>query len=356
MISKTNVIIIIKVILILLAIFFLYSYIAGFMPIILAFLTALAFEPLIKLMQERLNWQKRLPAVAVVFISYVILLSTILYLAVAKLLQQLIRLIQQLPEHISTVLKINDYLANEINRLISDFPQKELIIREIDKQGDILINKTSALATDAIPFITSSIQAIPGALIIAIVYLITVFMFSLDLPNIKEKFYNLFASETSEKIRYIFKRIGNVVAGFFKAQLLVSIVIFVVSYIGLLFIAPERALLMAVIIWIIDVIPFIGSILILMPWIIYSIIAGNTATAIKLLILQIVLLAVRRTLEPKIMGNHIGLTVLPTLLSMYFGIYFLGVIGLVFGPLIFITIKSALEANIFNFDIKKNPQ
>ncbi|OEF96593.1 sporulation integral membrane protein YtvI [Desulfuribacillus alkaliarsenatis] len=352
MFQKSTLIKVLIFILAVAAIVFIYQYASGFVPIILAFLTALMLEPLVKFIQKRGKFEGRLPAVAISFVVYVLLLASIIYLTVTKIFQQLIRLLNQLPNYISDVLILNEYLATEINRLIADIPQKHLIINEIEKQGEVLLTKVSVFTQNLIPIIASSVQALPALLVIFIVYLITVFLFSLDLPLIIKKFYGLFKEETAEKIAYVFDRLGNVVVGFFKAQFLVSIVIFIASYIGLLIIAPERAFIMAIIIWIIDVIPFIGSILVLAPWILYSLLLGNTSLAVKLIILQIVLLALRRTLEPKIMGRHIGLAALPTLLSMYFGIYFLGIVGLVLGPIIFIAVKSAYEAKIFTINYK----
>lgn len=331
---------------------FVYHYSSAFIPILLAFFTALILEPLIQFILKKTKWQRRLPAVAIAFVIYVFLLSGVMYLTVTKLFQQVVRLLYQLPHYISDILSLNLFLIDEINILISDIPQKHLIIQEIEKQGVILATKASTFAQNLIPVIASWVQAIPALLVIFIVYLITVFLFSLDLPTLIRKFYGLFREETAEKISYVFKRLGNVVVGFFKAQLLVSIIIFIAAYIGLLLIVPERALLMALIIWIIDVIPFIGSILVLGPWIIYTLVVGNSSLAAKLVVLQIVLLVLRRTLEPKILGEHIGLPALPMLLSMYFGIYFLGVVGLVLGPLIFIAVKSAYEAKIFTIDYK----
>ena len=333
------------------ALVFVVHYFSVFLPILLAFLTALALDPLVKILEKRIKKQGRLIATIIAFISYLVLLLGSIYLLVAKILQQLIKFLYQLPHYISDVVELNDYLVDEINLLIIDIPQKHLIIQEIDKQGQMLINKASIFAQDLIPLIASWIQGLPGMIVVFIVYLITTFLFTLDLSNIKQKFYGLFPEETAEKVAYIFHRLGVALAGFAKAQILVSFVIFFVSYIGLLIISPERALLMAIIIWIIDVIPFIGSIIIIGPWIIYTLIIGNGVMAAKLTVLQIILLAIRRILEPKILGEHAGIAVLPTLLSMYFAIYFLGPAGLILGPMVYVALKAAIDARIFTFDV-----
>jgi sporulation integral membrane protein YtvI len=147
-------------------------------------------------------------------------------------------------------------------------------------------------------------------------------------------------------------RLSYVIWGFFKAQFLVSIIIFIVSLLGLLLIVPEVALLMAFIIWIIDFIPLIGSIAILAPWAIFQLIAGNTTIGTQLLILAAVLLIIRRTVEPKVMGQQIGLSPLATLIAMYLGLMLFGVMGFVIGPFLVIAFTSAKEAGIIKLNIK----
>ena len=147
-------------------------------------------------------------------------------------------------------------------------------------------------------------------------------------------------------------RLTFVIWGFFKAQFLVSIIIFIVSLIGLLFIDPEVALLMSFIIWIIDFIPLIGSIVILAPWAIFQLIVGDVSTGTQLLILAAVLLIIRRTVEPKVMGQQIGLSPLATLIAMYLGLVFFGIMGFVIGPLIVIAFTSAKEAGIIKMNFK----
>ncbi|MDQ0341186.1 putative PurR-regulated permease PerM [Caldalkalibacillus uzonensis] len=68
--------------------------------------------------------------------------------------------------------------------------------------------------------------------------------------------------------------------------------------------------------------------------------------------MAVVLLTIRRTIEPKVLRDQIGLLPLPTLIGIYLGFYFLGVIGLIAGPLLIIAFFSAKEAGIIRFNLK----
>ncbi len=158
--------------------------------------------------------------------------------------------------------------------------------------------------------------------------------------------------ETAEKVSFMNRRLSSVVLGFFKAQFLVSIIIFVVTLIGLLLIMPQVAVIMSLIIWLVDFIPIIGSIAILGPWSVFAFISGNTFLGVQLAVLAIILLAIRRTVEPKVMGQHIGLSPLATLIAMFLGIKLLGLLGFILGPLFLIAFNSAKEAGIIKWNTK----
>jgi sporulation integral membrane protein YtvI len=185
-----------------------------------------------------------------------------------------------------------------------------------------------------------------------IVYFIALFLFLLELPKIKDHFYNLFTESTGKKVKQVIDRLVSVIKGFWVAQFVLSIVVFVISLITLLFIAPKYAVLMSIIIWVIDIIPIIGSIVIFAPWALIAFLFGDVLLGVQLLILSFVIILFRRTVEPKIMGDQMGLSPLLMLISLFIGLQLLGFIGFIIGPLVVIVYKAAREVNLINFNIK----
>ncbi|WP_240689167.1 sporulation integral membrane protein YtvI [Ammoniphilus sp. YIM 78166] len=331
---------------------FIYFQFSVFIPILLAFITALALEPLVQWFQKGLKTDKRLVPVSITFTLFVLAIGIVMHFTITYLVREAIKFIYRLPHYVVEITRFLEELIRDFNRAIADLPQKDLIIRELEQQSQLTLAKTQMLSQNAIPTIAEWIQSIPNMLIVTLIYLITLFLVSLDMPGIIHNFYSHFQENTRNKLHYIFTKLSRVFTGFLKAQVLISIVIFIVAYVGLLYITPKNALIMAIIIWIIDVIPLIGSIVILLPWSLYTLISGNTTMGLQLLILTIILLILRRTLEPKIMGDQIGLSALPTLLSLYFGFYFFGFLGMIIGPLVLIAIRSASEVGIIRTDFK----
>ncbi|MNN38864.1 hypothetical protein D3C81_1528790 [compost metagenome] len=101
---------------------------------------------------------------------------------------------------------------------------------------------------------------------------------------------------------------------------------------------------MALICAVFDVLPLLGVSTILIPWIVYLFIVGNTSLAIGLLILLAVVLIVRQLLEPKITGNSIGVSSAFLMLAfVIFSMSAFGVAGLILSPILLILLKELIQ-------------
>ena len=81
-------------------------------------------------------------------------------------------------------------------------------------------------------------------------------------------------------------------------------------------------------------------------------ISGDIATGTQLAILAAILLIIRRTVEPKVMGSQIGLSPLPTLIAMFIGLKLFGFLGFFIGPLAVILFTTAREAGIIKMNFR----
>ncbi|ENH98353.1 hypothetical protein J416_01409 [Gracilibacillus halophilus YIM-C55.5] len=320
-------------------------------PIIIALLTALMLNPIVRLFINRLRFNRKI-AVTTVFLLFIIVLSTIGTYAVTKVVSQIIALTENFPSY---VIQFNQQLLQwetQIDHFTSDIPDEVMTQVKNTIQDSLWQFGTSLQDSFEIDRIAGIVSKIPDYIVSLLVYLIALFMFMLELPRLKAKVYSYLTEQTAEKVKFMNGRLSYVIFGFLKAQFLVSIIIFIVTLIGLLLFVPEYALIMSLLIWLIDFIPIIGSIAILGPWSLYLLITGDYVLGLQLAILAIILLAIRRTVEPKVMGAHIGLSPLATLIAMYVGLKLLGILGFIIGPIIVIAFNSAKEAGIIKLNIK----
>ncbi|MBH0229019.1 sporulation integral membrane protein YtvI [Halobacillus yeomjeoni] len=320
-------------------------------PLILAFVTALFLNPTVRWIQFRFRINRKM-AVTLVFLLFVIALGILGTFAVTRAVAQIVQLADNAPEYIN---QINNVLLNwqsNMDSFTQNMPKE--FVDKLSQELTNAVDRTTETISEKLQLgnIAAAATMIPEYLVSLLVYLIALFLFMLELPRLKEKMHDQFTEATSEKVKFMNARLAYVVFGFLKAQFLVSIFIFIVTLAGLLWIAPEVALIMSLIIWLIDFIPIIGSIVILAPWSIYMLLIGDISTGTKLAVLAIVLLAIRRTVEPKVMGRHIGLSPLATLIAMYLGLQLIGLLGFILGPLVVIAFNSAKEAGIIKWNLK----
>ncbi|MDF0725317.1 sporulation integral membrane protein YtvI [Cytobacillus sp. S13-E01] len=320
-------------------------------PLIIAFITAVMLEPAVKVFQRRLKI-KRSISVPSIFILFLLLIAASSYFITTKVIGEAIQIIESAPSYINEINRVLLDLEQNLYYRSQDLPPEFVAALSRQVEDFLLTVQTDLAASVNIDNLKTVLTDIPNYLVSFLVYLIALFLFMIDLPNLKTRMYALLTDRTADKVNFMASRLSYVVFGFFKAQFLVSIIIFITSFIGLLFIAPDVALLMAFVIWIIDVIPIIGSIVVMGPWSLFHFITGDVVLGTKLAILGTVLLIIRRTIEPKVMGRHIGLSPLSTLIAMYLGLKLIGILGFIIGPLLLIAFNSAREAGIIKLNFK----
>lgn len=137
-----------------------------------------------------------------------------------------------------------------------------------------------------------------------------------------------------------------------KAQLILSLLTFVLAYIGLSVLRVDFSLIMAIIIVIVDILPILGTGSVLVPWAIYAFSQGQTNLGIGFVVLFLVITVVRRAVEPKIMSSNMGISPLAALISMFIGLKMVGIWGLFLGPAVVILFETLRRANIIKINIK----
>lgn len=348
LLTKRNLLIVLSVAILLVIVFFILPV---SIPIILALLTALLLDPLVKLLERKTKWNRKI-SVIVNFIVFVGISIFLLFYTVTTLTGKIVHFTKEIPTYLNSLSSVWINTQSKLFQYTVGMPEDilNMLQNEFNEIAEsIRISLINLLSYDKI---LALISEIPNFLVSFIVFMIALFLFMLELPNLKKAFYRHLTEATAQKVHYMVNKLNSVILGFVKAQLLVSLIILVVSFIGLLIIVPKYAVIMSLVIWIIDVIPILGSIIILAPWSLYQYVSGDLAMGTKLAVLAVILLIIRRTVEPKVMGSQIGLSPLPTLIAMFIGLKLFGFLGFFIGPLLVILFTTAREAGIIKLNFK----
>lgn len=88
-----------------------------------------------------------------------------------------------------------------------------------------------------------------------------------------------------------------------------------------------------------DMLPFIGTGITLIPLALFELLLGNTKRAVAAMILYIVCYFVRQFMEPRLIGKQVGIHPLIILASVYTGVKLYGIAGILTGPLSYLLIR-----------------
>jgi len=132
------------------------------------------------------------------------------------------------------------------------------------------------------------------------------------------------------------------VKGYFKSRMIIFVIVFIILFIGFSILEISYALMAALLLSVIDIIPLVGAGIIMIPWAIITYIGGNQNLGVGLAVLYVILTIGKQFIEPKIVGDQIGIRPLYTFAATILGTVFFGPLGLMLGPIIAVIIKSIL--------------
>lgn len=310
-------------------------------PFIIALLLAALIEPLNRFLSQ--NRKFPIPRPLAALIGTVLIISIVafgLFSFVNLLFIQARELITALPEHYP-------HLEQEIKAYIGRLEQNlDILPAEAMQAIDSILSQlgelVSGFVSKAARYLYHYAVSLPEIMLFIILTILGIYFISRDWMKIQQSINEQLPQTWLEKFRIFRRDMLSALFGVIRATLALMAITFVQLYLGLSILQVRYALLMSFIITIFDALPVIGSGLFLVPWAIYAFITGNIKLAIGLLIIQISVYVVRQVVQPKVLGDQIGIHPLATMIAMYAGFKFIGVAGLIFGPVVFVIVKSIL--------------
>lgn len=325
--------------------FFLLPY---SLPLVFAFFTALLLEPGVQKLQK--SGLKRIHAVTITFTLFLLAMGGLAYFVVAILVEQTMMFSQKMPLFLSEITAVVNELIQKWQSYSSDIPRE--IITSLENSVETVKNMLLSFATNLTQAMIGYLTKIPEFLIHFLVYLVALFLISLDWPRLKKALEKHLSERTKQRLTIIITQLSRAGVGFIKAQFLLSVITFLLALGGLLMLRVDYPILFSLLIVVVDILPILGTGSVLVPWGIFHIANGHSATGIGLIVLFVAITVIRRTIEPKIFSSNLGISPLAALVSVYLGFRLLGFLGLFVGPAIVIVIEAMVKAGIIKFTFK----
>lgn len=335
----------------LLFIFLSFKLAIFYMPFLIGFVISLIIEPIIKFVNKKTKLTRKTSAVIVLILIFTILIGVIIWGSV-NLITESSNLLQGLNSYIE---KAYSKIQNFIENIKISIPEQVISIlsSSASKILEFIGDFTSELLSKFIQKLTS----IPIVGVYIVITILSTYFICSDKLYILDQIEHHFPKSWFKKLVNEIKKIISALGEYLKAQSILILISFIEVLVGLYIfkwigLNIEYPLLSAIGIAFVDALPILGSGTVMLPWAIISGINGDIKLAVALLILYILISVVRQILEPRVVSNKIGIHPIFTLIAMYTGFKFIGLIGLFIGPIILIILKSVFETTIDNGIVK----
>lgn len=339
---------ILYVVLLLLGLYLALKLSVFYMPFLVAFIISLIIEPAIKFIMKKTKLTRRTSSIIIFIIVSAVLIGSLSWIIIT-LFSESSSLLQGLNDYFDKAYSQFQNLISSLN-LDKIHLSEELLEVIQNSTGNILesvSNWIRNLLTGLIGIVTSipSIAICIGITVVALYFICVDKIYIID--QIEHHVPNLWVKKIGNHLRDLIKTLG----GYLKAEATLVLVSFIISLVGLYILEflkfnIQYPLLMALFIGFVDALPILGSGSVMIPWAIICGLNGDISLGIAIIVILIIMSIVRQILEPKLVSKNIGVHPIFTLIAMYTGFKFIGVIGLLIGPIVLIIFKNIFASLI----------
>lgn len=337
--------------------FILFTYFSWIylQPFIFAILLSVFFQPFIRLLNKRLRIPRSAAILLVLFI-FGGLAGGFLALLVAEIIRGIQYLASGVPGHFSL---LTNYLTQGVMDLFRPLLSKgeaftdKLSVDQQQTLEEYLKVAQEKFSETSLSLLNSALEAtglflaeIPSSFAFIFITLIATFFLCKDWNIIVNFIKNFFPEAFSERI-YIFRgEFIQTIKGLIRAQCMLVMISTSIIATGLLIIGAPHPLTITFLAALVDFIPYVGTGIIFIPWIIYQFLTGEFVMTICLSVLYMVVMLTRQTLEPKLLADHFGVPPIILLLSLFLGFQLFGGLGMLISPIALMTIQTFIKTGV----------
>ena len=289
-------------------------------PFALGGILAYALTPAARYLNRRgLSWKV---SVLIIFIALLFFFILLFFLIIPETVAQFRTLTLNLPQYTSKIIDIaktidERYPALNVSQAIEEF----------------MMNLSSNLQSYLSRLLSNIVNLF--SLIMSIIFMgfvltpFILYYFMVDAIKIRRTLIRFFPDQKRKEYIYLLRLIDQIVGGFIRGRLLVSLFVGICVTVGLLFMKIEFPLVIGVIAGIVDIIPYLGPIIGAIPALIFA-----ASKSIWLVLGVALLFGSINLLEgvyisPKFIGREIGLHPVTVLFALMVGGQLFGALGVI---------------------------
>lgn len=321
-----------------------------FMPFVIGWFISYIAAPVVNWLEKRLKIAKKL-GLTILIVGVLGVLVWLIYLAGSKLAQEIVRLIQDMPSLYEDAEAGMRSIGASFTGIFSKLPEGvqegwRTMINNFDQTMGEIIARFSDPAVTATGNVA---KRIPSALISTIVCIVSAYFFIAEREELIVLSKKIAPDPLVRRMTLVMDNLKYAVGGYFRAQFKIMAVVFVILTVGFMAIGIHFSFLLALLIAFLDFLPFFGTGTALLPWALYKLLVGNYKMAIALIVLYGVTQLVRQLIQPKLVGDSVGLNPLLTLVLLYIGYRIGSVLGMIVAVPVGMIVINLFKAGAFDY-------
>lgn len=297
---------------------FLFMVRAALIPFVYAVILAYLLAPLVDLLEGRgLN---RVAAILLLYAVLAALLALVITSVLPLIITELEAFADMLPYYTKEVSSYLNQMQYFYSRIALPASLRQVADETITRFEDSLLKHVRAMAE----FMVSLFSHAFGIIIAPIL----AFYMLRDLTLIRDAFFSVVPTCVNSDFKYLSQEMGAVFSGFIRGHLLVSLIVGVLSFIGLTLLRIDFALLIGIVAGVFDIIPYFGPVIGALPAIIIALLE-SPLKAMYVIVLFIGIHQLESTVvSPKILGERVGLHPLTVIFAVLVGGQMGGIVGI----------------------------
>lgn len=339
---------IIIVLLSILGIFLSFKLAVFYLPFLISFILSLMIEPIIKFTMKKTKLRRKTSSIIVFVLAFTIIIGLLVW-GMTSIITEASKLLGNLNEYFDKAIIFVQNLSSKIDLTRLDIPQE--VVNTIQNSAMDVVEIVMDFIKNGVTSILNFVTSIPTIGIYTAITFLALYFICVDriymLDQLEHHFPQQWVRKFGAHLRELIKSLG----GYLKAELILVLISFIISLIGLyLFnifgLNVQYPLIAALLIGFVDLLPIFGSGTVMIPWAIISSCTGDITLGIAILVLWAVMSVVRQFIEPKVVSGQIGIHPIFTLIAMYTGYKFIGILGMIIGPIVLIILKNVFATLI----------
>ena len=326
-----------------------------FMPFVVGWILALLANPLVRFLERRVKLVRRHGSMLIIIAALAIVIG-LFYGASLLVYREMGSFLADAPEiYQSVIAEIGDALQNG-RKLAEYFPQnlQPPLLAFSDNLDGLFGKLVSRAAEPTVQIAGHVAKSIPNLLVNMVIIILSSYLFLADRESIMRWLKEHLPAFVFRYIEYMKRDAKGLIGGYFLAQFRIMCVVALILAAGFLVLGVRYGVLLAFLTAILDFLPIFGTGTVLFPWAVVKLFAGEYAYATGLILLYILTQVVRQIIQPKIVGESMGLPPLMTLFLLYLGFKLRGLTGMILAVpvgLVFINFYKygAFDSMIRNF-------